>query len=84
MRRTVFTSLILAATMMLGACQPRLAPLEEPKNYMLDCQWETDSKGSYKQSFEKIGTNGLPTVLPDQGGNIRGALLMNEIGRAHV
>jgi len=68
--------------MMLGACQP---PAAEPKNYMLDCLWETKAKGSYKQSFEKIGTNGLTTILPAEGGNIRGALLMNAcVERHHI
>lgn len=74
MRPFILTSSLFAVTMILGACQ---SPQEKPANYMMDCLWETRAKGSYKQSFEKMGTNGLSTILPAEGGDIRGALLMN-------
>ncbi|WP_456386669.1 hypothetical protein [Profundibacter sp.] len=82
MRHFAFTSMVLAATALLGACQ---APQEVAKDYMQDCLWETRAKGSYKRATGKIGVNGLPVIVPNQGGDLRGALFINAcIERRHI
>jgi len=68
------------AVIPLAACQK---PEVEQKDYTLDCLWETHATGSYKSSFEKIGTNGLLVFLPAKGGTTEGALLMNICNEQH-
>ena len=82
MRMISCTSIVLATTVLLGACS---APQEIAKDYMQGCQYETHAKGKYKRSVDKFGANGLAKIVPDQGGDIRGALFMNAcIERHHI
>lgn len=82
MRIIFSTSIVLATTALLGGCS---APQEIAKDYMQGCQFETHAKGTYKRSLDQFGTNGLAKIVPDQGGDIRGALFMNTcIERYHI
>ena len=82
MRNLSITSIVLATSALLGACS---SPQVVTKDYMLDCQFETRAKGTYKRSVDQIGANGLAKIVPDQGGDIRGALFMNAcVERRHI
>lgn len=53
------------------------------KDYMQICLYQTGAQGSYVRSPDKIGTNGLPKILPAAGGDARGAVLMEACIEQH-
>lgn len=81
MTQTQLIPLFAIVGMAVASCAaPPIAP---PKDYMLSCLHETRAKGSYVRSFEKIRPNGLPKVVPADGGNIRGAVLIEACIDSH-
>jgi len=76
--KTSFVAVALGGVVLAGCVKP-----EPPKDYMLTCLHETGAKGSYVRSFEKIGANGLAVILPADGGDARGAVLMNACIERH-
>ncbi|WP_457645663.1 hypothetical protein [Profundibacter sp.] len=76
--KTSSAALVLGGVVLAACVKP-----EPPKDYMLTCLHETGAKGSYLRSFEKIGPNGLPLVIPAAGGDARGAVLMNACIEEH-
>jgi len=70
--RHIIPLVAVSCVVLTGCVKP-----EPPKDYMLTCLHETGAKGSYVRSFEKIGTNGLAAILPAEGGDARGAVLMD-------
>jgi len=82
MRYLPVISRVLATSALLAACA---APEVITKDYMQGCQFETRAKGTYMRLGDQIGANGLAKIVPDQGGDIRGALFMNAcIERQHI
>lgn len=76
--KTSSIALALGGVVLAACVKP-----EPPKDYMLTCLHQTGAKGSYVRSFEKIGANGLPVILPAAGGDARGAVLMNACIEQH-
>ena len=54
-------------------------------DYLPLCLSETGAKGAYVRSPQRVAENGLPLIVPAEGGDARGALLMNAcIERRHT
>lgn len=70
----------LIGGLVLAGCATHTAG---PKDYIPTCRSETGAKGSYVKSAGQIGPNGLATILPADGADARGALLMNACNEQH-
>ncbi|HHI69832.1 MAG TPA: hypothetical protein ENJ91_02420 [Rhodobacteraceae bacterium] len=71
--RKTATGLLLMIGGMVAACAP--APATK-KNYLSSCIAEVRAKGSYALSSTRVAPNGLPKVEVQEGGDARGAVLV--------
>ena len=74
MTHAYLVPLIVVAGLTMASCGS--APVGHPKDYVLTCLHETGAKGSYVRSDEQIAANGLAKIIPAEGGDMRGAVLM--------